>query len=189
MRNKGMTYQAISDSLKNDYGIEKSRQAVQGLYVRTIEDRENFDSETELAIKCDIINIYCLGYNMTQVTNLVSNFWSGITYQKVISIIKSNGDYIDSVENAMLARLSDKIDTEDNPNILRSMLSYRDISVTDSRFSNLINQITLARIKRYATLQISRAYKLTGNKADAKELCKTIGVVSITNIENNIKNL
>lgn len=189
MRDKGMTYQAISDKLRDDYGIVKSRQAIQGLYVRAREDRANKLSESELSLKCDTISIYNLGYNMTQVTKILQSNYPDITYQKVLSIIKENKEYSHNMEIASIALLQDSFDNEDDPNVLKNMLTYKGVPVTQNRFNYLISQVVAGRIKEYSTSQISRMYKLTGSKTDAKDICNLINIVSFNNIENNIKDM
>lgn len=189
MRDKGMTYQAISDKLREDYGIIKSRQAIQGLHVRAREDRALKLSESEISLKCDVISIYNLGYNMTQVTKIVQNLYPDITYQKVLAIIKENKEYSTNMEIASIALLQDAFDSENDPGTLKNMISYKGVPITQARFNYLIAQVVTNRIKEYATSQITRMYKLTRSKSDIKDICNLINIVSLNDIENNIKDM
>ena len=189
LRDKGMTYQAISDKLRDEYGIVKSRQAIQGLYVRAREDRALKLSESEISIKCDVISIYNLGYNMTQVTKIMQKQYPDITYQKVLNIIKENKEYSTNMEITSIALLQDAFDSENDPNILKNMLSYKGVPITQTRFNYLIAQVVTGRIKDYATSQITRMYKITGSKSDIRDICNLINVVSLNGIENNIKDM
>lgn len=184
LRNRGLTFQEISDELKSKYGIEKSRQAIQGLYSRTVETRENLLSEYEVTLKIDIVNLYCIGYNMTQITNILNNMGVPVTYSRVSDIIKNNNSYIQSVNSGLLVRIGEIYDscTVDQ---MKKTIEYKGFSITDSRFNQLIGEVITKRLKETIISHLNNS-KLKGIDTKViKDICDNIGILTMSDIRKS----
>ena len=185
LREQNMSFQDISDKLRDDYDIIRSRQAVQSLYSRSTKIKNKAPSDYELKIVAETMSIYALGYNMTKVFEYMQSLGYDISYQKIINIIKDSDKHLRSIENAMIQNISYMIDQNTAPINMRQALSYRGIPIKPERFTYLVNQVILGRINNYATNLISAAYRITGDTKATKEMCNLISLVDASDIISN----
>lgn len=187
MRDKGMTFQEIADKLDSDYNIKRSRQAVHGLYTRAVDSNIASLSEEEMQLTCQIVNVYCLGYNMTQTSAILNHRGVEVSYPKVNRVIKDNVNYTRSVNEAMINTLKMNILIEPDPAILRAMLSFEGVPITDKKFCVLVEEVTKQAIKEYAVNKIATAYKITGERGTVKRLCEGLPDITISDIEISLR--
>lgn len=171
MRNKGMTYQEIADTLAKEYGIVRSRQAIYSLYNRSIDENRAAMAEEKQITVSHVVNIYCLGWDMTKTTDAMKSLGVDISYNKVSRIIHANSTYIKNVNEALVTKVKDMIECEDDPAVIKASLSYCGIDVTSKKLGSLISQAFKLRIRDYILKEIVSAYKLSGDKEVAKDIC------------------
>ena len=185
LRTEGKSFRKISEILKEEYGVNRSQQAIQSMYARMLKKEEYNNSLDRIDGICDIINVYALGYNMTQVHEIVAKLGINISYNSVISVIKSNQSYVYQVNNALTAAVIDLLVENESINAeqIKTRLSYKGIPITDKKYNQLIKLATSMIIDRQSILVINRALELTRSWETVKELCyeKQINSNLITN--------
>ena len=184
LREQGLSFQEISDKLYSEYGITRSRQAVQSLYSRSDKIKSKTSGDYDLNLMVDAINVYALGYNMTKVHEVLQSFGYDISYQKVIALIKDSSKYMRSIEDTMINNLEHMIDNDMSVLAMKASLSYKGIQVKPDRLNYLINQVIIAKIKANANEWITKSYRITGDRQATKELCNIVGVVEPGDILN-----
>lgn len=188
MRDKGMTYQEIADKLEKEYGIVRTRQAIYGMYSRATDEAKEMQSEEKQKIVSHVINIYCLGLDMTKTTLAVQNLGLNVSYNKVSRIIHSNPNYIKSVNDTLIAKVKDLISAEDDPSIIKAKLSYCGIEISNKKFQSLICTACKIRVRDYIIKEATSAYKLTRDKEVVKSICYSYpeSNIQISDIEQNM---
>lgn len=169
MRNSGMTFQEISDKLASEYGIYRSRQALHGLYTRATKPQEPVSSE-EAKIVADVINIHCLGYNMTEVANLMANIGMPVSYNKVNSIIHKYIGYAESVKEAMLCKAIDIVKYETDRDKIMAHFTYKGVPITKRQFAHLIGRAFSQVIDSATANYIKTAYQISKDREVLKAL-------------------
>ena len=184
MRNSGMTFQAIADKLESEYGVKRSRQSVYALYKGATDPNFKRLSEDEILITCEIMNLDSLGYNMSQIHRRLKDRGFNITYQKVISVIRNNEAYANSIHETMLVTVLSNLDEMD-PAVIKGMLSCDGVPILESAFNSLVKEAIMIRINRYAANELARGYRLTKSRHLIKDMCEDLsGVVSMTDVDN-----
>jgi len=100
LRSQGYSFQKISDILKNEYNIEKTRQACCSVYNRVMSDKEKSKRTEIMSLAIDIINYYSLGISEVQLCKIINasrDEKSKVSSYKIHNIIVSNSDYIQEV--------------------------------------------------------------------------------------------
>lgn len=158
LRDKGKSFQEISEILFNDYNVSMSRQAIYGMYHRACAKLEH-NKELEVAT-CDIINYYCLGLVEREIKDLLN---VNVTLSEIEDIIKNNETYIDKIKDNQL----DIVNSLDNYNLGRidEILSYKGVKPTKVIIDDLMNKHCLSLIKQSSIVILSNIYNTTENKA------------------------
>lgn len=178
LREEDKSFQEISSILKSEYGVDKTRQAVQAMYKRTI---ENIGNEiNEIGITVDVVNMYCLGLSIQAIYDRLSamennncdenNCASSITIYKIKSIILKNPDYITEVNEDKILIASDIIEKNGNIQDLKDSLSYYNIEPSDLVLRDLIEKATSVVIKRRALSVLRESIELLGDTSIAKTI-------------------
>lgn len=184
-KDSGMTYQEISDKINKDYGIKKSRQALQKMYHRAIEKAEN--NKEKFLITTDVVNIYCLGYAMTEVKTLVSKLREGINYNDIVAIIRDEGEYIKEVEESILNKLISILEQANDIVVLKNLLSYKGIEPTDKKINQYIGMAYKNIILDKASTYLATMCQLTDDTAAVKKVISELNMdISMSDIREKI---
>lgn len=167
---RGMSFQAISDKLREEYSIVKSRQAVQGLYVRATEDELRAGENFKLSV--EICNVYCLGYNLTETTEIINSIGYSVSYQKICNAVKFNSDYLNWLLDSMKYTVLNNFSADSDVTIIKQLLGYRGFDATQEKFDELIYLSCIDKIKESSIEHLKTAYKLTNNAELIKRLNK-----------------
>lgn len=139
-----MTFEEISDFLLKTYGIERDKQSVYGMYKRyndRIERLEEVSDNLE-TIDVDIVNLYSLGYNMSEIERKLNSNEYKIGYKKIRSTIIESGDRLLKLEQlhitTILNILSKTNRTSEILNQSRESLVYMDVEITDKKLNDLL---------------------------------------------------
>lgn len=115
MRNKDekISYAKMASKLMEDYGVKISRQALRNIYVREVENMKSLESSESLIVTF-IINLYCLGYDLDEIIDIIrQRFGCNIDEEYIEKVLHEEEDYKNDCERGIkeevLAYLTDKI--------------------------------------------------------------------------------
>lgn len=170
----GLSFQEISDTLKSEYDIDKSRQAISGLYNRVKkQDRDNIERQK---LVMDTVNLYCILDSATSVCNELARAGIDITYRQVLSILKDNEGYIDKVHKSIVETIETQIDKIDDITPLVRSLDYKGVQISEKRFSEYLEEACKFNIKNSIIRQLLRVYKLSSSMSAIRNVAHSFGV-------------
>lgn len=172
LRSENKSYREIKEILATKYGITRSQQAIQGMYARMLKKEEDKNSKTNNSVICDVMNIYALGYNMSQVYDMLSNKGLGISYYNIQTIIKNNSNYYHQINSAMIAAITDLMRGGDTTlQTIRARLSYNGVQITEKKLIELVRAAANIRMDEECMRIINRSYNVTRSLNLVKDLC------------------
>lgn len=171
---ENISFQEISRRLKDEYGIDKSRQAISGLYNRFKRQAEVNDQNQRLVT--DTVNLYCIMESATNVYDKLVEVGINITYRQVLNILKDNEDYVNSVRQTIVANLESKIDSATDIKDLLVGLDYKGIPISKKRFNEYLESACIVHTRIAITKQLMSYYKLIGNRDIVKNTGETFGI-------------
>ena len=174
LKDSGMSFQEISDYLCVEHGINKSRQALNGLYNRA--KKAVGKNEERQKITCDVVNLYCLLDTVSMVSREAHRIDLDITYSQVLNIIKGEEAYVSSVESTIIASIVSKIGSIYDIRELRKSINYKGIVISDKKLSKYFEKAYTIYIKQKIEEHLSTIYKLTSNKDMAKRVGKNFNM-------------
>ena len=168
---KGMTFTQISNILKGEYGVIKSRQAVCGMYDRTVASMENIESPEQLIRMTDIVNLSSLGFSVDAICKIMKErFNENISSYKVRSVIDKNKGKIESIYNWNKAIVKECIDDNYSIESIVEKLTYKGVSPKKSVVKKLImlaaNEITSDLVIKTS----AKVLNITGDSEIAKNV-------------------
>lgn len=186
-KESGMTYQEIADKLASDYKVERTRQALQGMYTRAVRKVNTEDEKARMAEMADIINIFCLGYNRKETTEIVSGLGHDVNYNKVVNTIRENEDYVKSVEDAISERLSTMVQGALSIDELRDVIIYKGILPKKKKLDEYIAEAYKIIIRQDINKRLARIYQFTEDTTIAREVADEFNVkFSLTDIKDEL---
>lgn len=166
--NSGLTYQEISDELRDKYGVIRTRQAVGSLYKRAKEAYDN--SESFQPIVCDIINTYCICDTAVQTHDYLNKLGVSISYQQVLDIVNRETNYINSVKNTLIANIESMMYNAEDARDIRRVIEYKGIPISTKRFNEYMEAASELYIKHEVLNKLNRVYRMTANKQMVKNV-------------------
>ena len=159
---EGKSFQEISDILRNDYGIVKSRQAVYGMYMRS-RDNEEYTQSDAFAKISDILHMYAIGYNASLIyENLSSLNISDLSYTKVLKVTKNGDRDLKMIENTIILGIADLLKNENvTYDAITAYLTYKGFKPRGDTTIKFIAAATDYIIKEHAIEQAVKAYEIT----------------------------
>ena len=187
LRERGMTFQEISDTLKSQYGVERSRQAVQSLYSRCLKKVDNDETMYNILLKRHISSLAALGYNASEITSILDkNFGIVETYNKINTRYKVVGRQIFDTEQVIKSKINDMIDAGVDSQIIKASLDYEDIHIKDTKFNSYISSVMYEKIRQGIMNCLYKTYKLTGSLKEARDLCDNFGCLNFADVKDFI---
>lgn len=172
-RDSGMTYQEISDKLVSEYGIMKSRQAIQGLYKRTVQNLKSDSDKIKRLREADVVNLYCLGYNMSEVQRLMEDLGYDISYSEVNRIIKrykKEDDYIKEVEDSIVSRIRDIADKVSSIDDIINNVNYKGVPIKKEKVLEYLVEAYKNKIIDKIREDLIKIYEFTDSKEAVKKI-------------------
>lgn len=169
LKDSGMTFQEVADTLEKRYGVIKTRQAISGLYNRAKEALK--DDESYQMTICDIINIYAISDSAAQVLNHLQHLGLCVNYRQVLNVISKEKRYTENVQQTIVAKLVEQMDGLVDIREATKTIEYKGINISKKRFDEYFEKACKAFIRQDIMISLSRIYKLTSNK----EMVKSIG--------------
>lgn len=172
-RDSGMTYQEISDKLVSEYGIMKSRQAIQGLYKRTVQNLKSDSDKIKRLREADVVNLYCLGYNMSEVQRLMEDLGYDISYSEVNRIIKrykKEDGYIKEVEDSIVSRIRDIADKVSSIDDIINNVNYKGVPIKKEKVLEYLVEAYKNKIIDKIREDLIKIYEFTDSKEAVKKI-------------------
>lgn len=169
-KDEGLTYQEIADKLEEEYKIVRSRQALQGMYQRAVRDKDTTLQKERFVASADIVNVYCLGYNKTEVTDIVNKLGFNLSYNDVVSTIREQEDYIKNVEESIIAKVEREMSTCHFINELSPRITYKGILPTDKQLKRYVAEAYKDILSREFAERLMNIYEFTDDKSVPKKV-------------------
>lgn len=193
LKDKGYTYQDISSILDTRYDIQMSRQAINGMYKRTMEKINNTSITQSVLIKIDIVNYRALGLSPKEIKDILEKNQQvdkniKISIKDIESTISNSTDYLEEITNEQI-KIIKKVYKQNNSTNdcfeenIQNKLTYKEIKPTVNRTNALIKIGIKESIKDIILKEIAKTLSVTDNKQLAKEL------MTEYNIKANIREL
>lgn len=160
----GYTFQKISDTLREEYGVVRDRQALHGMYTRAKSRPSNSKYKYGLTLTADVLNVYMLGYNMTQVTKLLSTEENKLTYEKVREIIDTESDFKDDILGSKACKAVELIRTGATMAEIEEEEAYNGIQPTEKGMKEIIAEAYRMIINNTIMNELVEAYRLLDDK-------------------------
>jgi arginine/lysine/ornithine decarboxylase len=164
---ENMTFEEIAEYLYNQYGIQKTRQSVHGLYTRNRKIDE--DSQVADGIRVDVLNLYVMGYTINKISSLV-----GISNYKIKTLLENEKAEIERVRNYKVQLVIKPLANE-NTNIetLKQILKYKCWDITLSGLREIVSMAIELILARNVSAMMS---KLRSKGVSPKTLQKSLGM-------------
>lgn len=182
-RNVGkLSYDDIAKLLNERYGIQRSRQSIHGLYRRQIEREDKLNrsiNDTEVMV-LDIISLYSLGYNMSEIDRIVNTDEDKVSYSYIRNVISNSANRIIELDkihtNIILETVTSnsKIDMTVLENIKNS-ITYLGKPMKSKKLEELIIRAYEILIKESITNNLVSVYSLLGINA-VKSIADKLGI-------------
>ena len=172
----GMTYQEIADTLKQEYGIERSRQALQGMYQRALKGNESSKKKEEVTIIADTINLYCLGYNMTEVQSMLAELEYNVSYTFVCQTVKNNKDYIKDVTDSLIKKVESYLDKAKHMIDMYKVIEYNGVVPTNKKMKWLVAEAYKLKIQNNFIKYTEDMYNFTSDKSIERKVINDLNL-------------
>lgn len=178
LREDNLSYQEISDYLRDKHGIVRSRQAIHGIYSRA-NDIEKKREEKEIINK-DIINLYCLLGSKKEVLDALRELGNS-TYGKVLNdAIGSGKEQIEKIKAGIVDKIKSEIPNLPDIKDLEGMFEYKGIQISRSVLEGYIIDAYKSYIEDAIRHHAVDLYKLTGSKSIPRKLCESFNIHIVT---------
>lgn len=186
-KDSGMAYQEIANKLAEEHNIVRSRQAIQGMYTRAMKRRDSEVDKERLIRVADAVNIFCLGYNRTEVRELMNSLGYNVNYNDVVLDIRENTGYIQEIEQSIIDKVREILVDKPSLEEISRIIEYKGIKPTDKKLKQYIKRAytMIAEDKVYEVLV--EAYKFTEEAAVTREIASEFNVKhNLTRIKDKI---
>lgn len=176
LRAEDKSFQEISDILLKDYGILRTRQAVQGIFSRVMNANE--DNLDDLVVKLDIWNLYQLGYNKEQIIGFIQTWYPGkpITLYKLQMLVENSSNNLKSIENEQLKLINKGLKQGLDCDDIKAWLSYKSVDIKDTRFKELLKKNVTLNLEEHIKDEAAKIMELTGDREIAKQIASKFGI-------------
>lgn len=186
-RNRGKTFREISEILRDNYGIIRDRQAIQGIYNRAIAKMAKNELVNNYTIVSDIVNLYVLGYNMAEITKLTKEIGEEVTYYKVRNTLTKELEYIDEVRKRKIIQAVECIQCGYNLENIKKRLEYKGVYPTDKGLKDILIEAYSIIVTNEAINELAKAYKYLKDKDVIKEIIIKTGLnVTLEDIKSRV---
>lgn len=163
LKDNGYTFGEISDILFDQYNIGMSRQAICGMYNRTVK-KTDYNNQL-MILTSDILNMYALGLDNKSIKEFIKQD-SGvdITLTDIAQIIDNNPNILDSIKQFQISILEEAIRLGIRTEECKNTLKFKDISPTDCTFNKLMQAASISTIKQSMIKELANIYKCTEDR-------------------------
>lgn len=165
-RDRGMTYQEISNMLHSEYGVVRTRQAVQQMYVRATNVPKVSDIGDDVVDK--IIKLSSFGYSTDEIVESIGR--NTVSKSMLMEIIRRNRAHIQTRSNAIMARVVDMVKSDMNYSAMKAAISYGSYTIKDAKLKEFIECAAFTSIMNTFNSVSDRLVGITGDKTSAARL-------------------
>ena len=165
-RDRGMTYQEISNMLRSEYGVVRTRQAVQQMYVRATNVPKASDIGDDVVDK--IIKLSSFGYSTDEIVESIGR--NTVSKSMLMEIISRNRAHIQTRSNAIMARVVDMVKSDMNYSAMKAAISYGSYTIKDAKLKEFIECAAFTSIMNTFNSVSERLVGITGDKTSAARL-------------------
>ena len=178
LKNEGMTFQEISDYLRDNMCIDMSRQAVHSMYKRLLEKQNMFTST-------EVVKIVAYTYFGKTTEEICDKLEVRRSKAKIIEeVILKNTELLASTSDIVRMIISTFIDgTMSMTDILSGIHNSFNISVTEEEIVPRIYEVETIKLKERLRVEFDNLYTRVGNSLEAerafKKMCIDISKMSL----------
>lgn len=165
-RDRGMTYQEISNMLRSEYGVVRTRQAVQQMYVRATNVPKAADIGDDVVDK--IIKLSSFGYSTDEIIESIGR--NTVSKSMLMEIISRNRAHIQTRSNAIMARVVDMVKSDMNYSAMKAAISYGSYTIKDAKLKEFIECAAFTSIMNTFNNVSERLVSITGDKTSVARL-------------------
>lgn len=165
-RDRGMTYQEISNMLHSEYGVVRTRQAVQQMYVRATNVPKVSDIGDDVVDK--IIKLSSFGYSTDEIVESIGR--NTVSKSMLMEIISRNMAHIQTRSNAIMARVVDMVKSDMNYSAMKAAISYGSYTIKDAKLKEFIECAAFTSIMNTFNSVSERLVGITGDKTSVARL-------------------
>lgn len=165
-RDRGMTYQEISNMLRYEYGVVRTRQAVQQMYVRATNVPKVSDIGDDVVDK--IIKLSSFGYSTDEIIESIGR--NTVSKSMLMEIISRNRAHIQTRSNAIMARVVDMVKSDMNYSAMKAAISYGSYTIKDAKLKEFIECAAFTSIMNTFNNVSERLVSITGDKTSVARL-------------------
>ena len=165
-RDRGMTYQEISNMLRSEYGVVRTRQAVQQMYVRATNVPKVSDIGDDVVDK--IIKLSSFGYSTDEIVESIGR--NTVSKSMLMEIISRNRAHIQTRSNAIMARVVDMVKSDMHYSAMKAAISYGSYTIKDAKLKEFIECAAFTSIMNTFNNVSERLVGITGDKTSAARL-------------------
>lgn len=165
-RDRGMTYQEISNMLRSEYGVVRTRQAVQQMYVRATNVPKVSDIGDDVVDK--IIKLSSFGYSTDEIIESIGR--NTVSKSMLMEIISRNMAHIQTRSNAIMARVVDMVKSDMNYSAMKAAISYGSYTIKDAKLKEFIECAAFTSIMNTFNSVSERLAGITGDKTSVARL-------------------
>lgn len=165
-RDRGMTYQEISNMLRSEYGVVRTRQAVQQMYVRATNVPKVSDIGDDVVDK--IIKLSSFGYSADEIIESIGR--NTVSKSMLMEIISRNRAHIQTRSNAIMARVVDMVKSDMNYSAMKAAISYGSYTIKDAKLKEFIECAAFTSIMNTFNSVSERLVGITGDKTSVARL-------------------
>lgn len=165
-RDRGMTYQEISNMLRSEYDVVRTRQAVQQMYVRATNVPKVSDIGDDVVDK--IIKLSSFGYSTDEIVESIGK--NTVSKSMLMEIISRNRAHIQTRSNAIMARVVDMVKSDMNYSAMKAAISYGSYTIKDAKLKEFIECAAFTSIMNTFNSVSERLVSITGDKTSVARL-------------------
>lgn len=176
LKDKGHSYQEISEYLLKNHGIKKSRQAIYGLYTRTLNYTNDENKKQIMLYTNDICHYVALGISKQRIKEILSDDNINISIGKINDISTKNSDYIENIKTSYINKLITVIRNGNDMRFIKLSLKYKNESITDKQLNILLDACSIIMIRERVIDELILIYSSTDNKQLIKDIIKRYNI-------------
>lgn len=168
-----LSFPQISEKLRVEHNVLKDRQSLHGLYTRA-KNKAKQEPKYDIVLKSKVLNLYALGYNMSQVTHILGGGDTDLNYAKVRDIVNNNEATVQEIIEAKAVTAVQMLGVGESVANIKTEIAYNTLTPTDAAMANVMVQAYKMIVRGAITNELTKAMKTTGSRDIVKQLCKEL---------------
>lgn len=162
-QDKHKTFTQIAYILENEYNIKMTRQAVCGMYNRSMSAYKSEHNKELLLSTNDIINYYTLGMKLYDIKRTMELCDIKVSLGEVKNTIEENSVYINNIKNDQIKICKKAVDDGSSIEDITSMLSFKGYNPSLKVVKRILKLACKESLKDSALAVFGKYYNITDN--------------------------